>query len=344
MFKDADVIAAAPRSDDTAGSAPSIDISVVLPCYNEAQNVRPLFEAIRHIMDSLERSWEVVWVDDGSTDETYPRLAELSKRDGRVTVVRLRRNFGQTAALQAGFDAARGQIIVSMDADFQHDPQDIPVLIAKLEEGYDIVSGWRKARADHWLTRKLPSRVANHLMSKLSGVAIHDFGTTLKAYRRDVVENLELAPGHHRFIPALASAIGIRVTEVPIRNVVREKGKSNYGLGRILPVLFDLILIKFLLTYASRPMQLFGLLGFISFSLGFVLASGIAIAYYFGSLVIATHYGNLLLAVFLMLLGIQFFGIGLLAELTVRVYRRVTTRKLYTVRSLQRTDEAITRD
>ena len=314
----------------------ALEISVVIPCFNEAQNVQPLYDALIAVMDPLKRPWEVIFVDDGSSDDTHVRLRALAQKDTRVTVMRLRRNFGQTAALQAGFDIAAADIVVSLDADLQHDPKDIPPLIAKLEEGYDIVSGWRKDRVDDLFTRKLPSRIANRMMAMLSGVQIHDFGTTLKAYRRDVVKDLDLAPGYHRFIPALASAMGVRVTEIPIKNVLREGGKSNYGLRRILPVFFDLIVIKFLLSYLSRPMHLFGLLGFISFSFGFVLAAVLVVGYYLGYLIIAHHPGNLLLSVFLMLLGLQFFGIGLLAELNARIYRRVANRGLYTVRSVER--------
>ncbi len=316
-----------------------VEISVVIPCFNEAQNVRTLYDALVAVMGPLTRQWEVIFVDDGSADDTYERLRAMAQKDSRVTAIRLRRNFGQTAALQAGFDCAQADIVVSLDADLQHDPKDIPSLIAKLEEGYDIVSGWRANRVDNFWTRKLPSRIANRMMAMLSGVQIHDFGTTLKAYRRDVVRDLDLAPGYHRFIPALASAMGVRVTEIPIKNVLREGGKSNYGLRRVLPVFFDLIVIKFLLSYLSKPMHLFGLLGFISFGLGFTLAAGLVAGYYLGYLLMAHHTGNLLLSVFLMLLGLQFFGIGLLAELNARIYRRVSNRGLYTVRSVERASQ-----
>ena len=319
----------------------ALEISVVIPCYNEAKNVDFLYGCLTPVMQQIVRSWEIIFVDDGSSDETYSNLRTLSQKDDRVTVVRLRRNFGQTAALQAGFDAARGEIVVSMDADMQHDPTDIPLLLAKLQEGYDIVSGWRKSRVDALLTRKLPSRIANRIMSMLSGVQIHDFGTTLKAYRREVIKNLELAPGYHRFIPALASTMGVRVAEVPIKNTMREGGRSHYGLGRILPVFFDLIVIKFMLSYLSRPMQLFGILGFITFFVGFVIAAALVIGYYFGSLIIYDHQGNLLLSVFLMILGLQFFGIGLLAELSARIYRRVTNQTLYTIRSVERNSRPV---
>src|SRR5215469_9676131 len=203
--------------------------SIVVPLYNEAANVTPLYVRLTRVMEGLDEPYELVFVDDGSRDMTVGALSSIAENDSRVKVVVLRRNFGQTAALKAGFDAARGEVIISMDGDLQHDPEEIPSFVGKLEEGYDIVSGWRAQRRDWWLTRRLPSRIANWLVAKLSGVALHDFGTTFKAYRREVIQNVQLYGDLHRFIPALAAWSGARITEIPIKNPARRTVKSNYG-------------------------------------------------------------------------------------------------------------------
>src|SRR6266480_3270990 len=212
-------------------------------------------------MVDVGSSYEIVFVDDGSRDSTYKILSEIAATDSRVTVVRLRRNFGQTAGLKAGFDFARGEIIISMDGDLQHDPEEIPRFLEKIEEGYDLVSGWRHHRRDHWLMRQLPSRIANWMMAKLSGIDLHDFGTTFKAYRREIIQEIQLYGELHRFIPALASTTGAKIVEVPIENLERKSGKSNYGIGRTVRVFLDLLIVKFLLDYSTRPLQFFGLLG-----------------------------------------------------------------------------------
>src|SRR5262245_52144277 len=233
----------------------TIRYSITVPLYNEEDNVWPLYSQIVKTMDGVGESYEMLFVDDGSTDQTFEILSGISQADRRVVVIRLRKNFGQTAALKAGFDYARGQIIISMDGDLQHDPSEIPVFIAKLDEGYDIVSGWRRERKDAWLTRQLPSRTANWLLAKLSGVDLHDFGTTFKAYRREVLKDIQLYGELHRFIPALASWSGATIAEIPINNVNRRNGRSKYGLSRTLTVLLDLICIKFLLDYSTKPLQ-----------------------------------------------------------------------------------------
>src|SRR6201982_1251187 len=243
--------------------------SIVVPLHDEQENVTELYDRLKAVMEVNGESFEIVLVDDGSRDRTFDLLREIAAVDSRVTVVKLRRNFGQTSALSAGFDHARGDYILAMDGDLQHDPADIPLFLEKIAEGYDIVSGWRKVRVDNFWLRRFPSRCANWLMAKLSGVDIHDFGTTFKADRREILEQVPLYGEMHRFIPALASWHGASIVEVPIRNVNRERGVSHYGLSRTLRVFFDLITIRFLLKYMSRPLHFFGSFGaFSSFTGG----------------------------------------------------------------------------
>src|ERR1700683_1519110 len=246
--------------------------SIVVPFQNEEENVTVLYARLKQVMEQIGDSFELVLVDDGSTDRTYKLLEEIAAVDSRVLVVKLRRNFGQTSALAAGFDHASSEFILALDGDLQHDPNDIPAFLEKLEEGYDVVSGWRKERIDNVVMRRIPSRCANWLMARLSGVDIHDFGTTFKAYRREVIQNIPLYGEMHRFIPALASWYGASICEVPIRNVNRERGRSHYGLGRTFRVFFDLLTIRFLLRYMSRPLHFFGGFG----ALGIVMGSFIS--------------------------------------------------------------------
>src|SRR6202158_4108664 len=224
-------------------------LSIVIPIHNEEPSILPLYDRLTAVLEPLQKQYEIIFVDDASTDRSFDLLANLVETDPRLKVIRLRRNFGQTAALSAGFDEAQGNVIVSLDGDLQHDPEDIPALLKKVEEGYDIASGWRKNRIDNAVTRKIPSRIANWVMAKVSGVELHDFGTTFKAYRAEILKDIHLYGELHRFIPALASFYGARVAEVPIQNIVRPSGSSHYGLGRTLHVLFDIVTIKFLLTY-----------------------------------------------------------------------------------------------
>src|SRR3989441_7934724 len=235
--------------------------SIVVPLHNEQENVTDLYDRLKAVMEANGESFEIVLVDDGSIDGTFPLLREIAAVDSRVTVVKLRRNFGQTAGLAAGFDHARGEYIIAMDGDLQHDPADIPLFLEKIGEGYDIVSGWRKNRVDNFWLRRFPSRCANWLMAKFSGVDIHDFGTTFKAYRREILEQVPLYGELHRFIPALASWHGATIIEVPIKNVNRERGASHYGISRTFRVFFDLITIRFLLRYLARPLHFFGTVG-----------------------------------------------------------------------------------
>ena len=296
--------------------------SIVVPFHNEEENVTVLYARLKQVMEQFDDLFELVLVDDGSNDRTYRLLEEIAAVDSRVLVVKLRRNFGQTSAMAAGFDHASGDYILAMDGDLQHDPCDIPAFLEKLDEGYDVVSGWRKTRIDSFILRRFPSICANKLMAWLSGVQIHDFGTTFKAYRREVIQNIPLYGELHRFIPALASWYGASICEVPIRNVNRERGKSHYGLGRTFRVVFDLMTIRFLLKYMSRPMHFFGSLGL----LGMATGSAISLAL-LGSKVLHPqqsmmdlHGPMFVLGAVLIIAGIQMLAIGLLGELGVRHY------------------------
>lgn len=307
--------------------------SIVVPLFNEQENVPQLYVKIIDVMDSIGESYEIVFVDDGSKDGTFRLLSEISADDARVVVVRLRRNFGQTAALKAGFDHSRGEIIISMDGDLQHDPAEIPRFIEKIKEGYDIVSGWRVERTDHWLMRQLPSRVANWIMAKLSRVPLHDFGTTFKAYRREILSEIHLYGELHRFIPALASWAGASVAEVPITNIRRINGKSNYGISRTIRVFLDLLSVKFLLDYSTRPLQLFGLPGLACLMIGCGIGFWLIIEKLVTRLdVIATHGPLLLMAAVLVIGGIGFIAIGLIGELLARTYYESQDKPVYTVR------------
>lgn len=307
--------------------------SIVVPFHNEEENVTVLYARLKQVMEQVGDSFELVLVDDGSSDRTYKLLEEIAAVDSRVLVVKLRRNFGQTPALAAGFDHASGDFIFAMDGDLQHDPNEIPHFIEKLEEGYDVVSGWRKERIDNFVMRRIPSRCANWLMAKLSDVDIHDFGTTYKAYRREVIHNIPLYGEMHRFIPALASWYGASICEIPIKNVHRERGKSHYGIGRTFRVFFDLLTIRFLLKYLSRPLHFFGSFGALSIMLG-----GIFSALLLGMKIANPHqhvmdeHGPLfVIAGVLIVAGIQLLAIGLLGELQVRHYHTGQHRVPYAI-------------
>lgn len=310
--------------------------SVVVPFYNEQDNVMPLYTRLMAVMESTD-SFEMIFIDDGSTDGTFHLLSEISNIDRRVVVLRLRRNFGQTAALAAGFDHATGDYVIAMDGDLQDQPEDIPRLLAKLNEGYDIVSGWRK-REENFLLRKMPSRCANWLIAKLSGVPIHDFGTTFKVYRRELLAQVPLYAQFHRFIPALASSFSASICEVPVQQKRRAAGKSKYGIGRVFPVLLDLITIKFLLQYLNRPMHLFGSLGLIGITSGLTLAGILAyIKFGHGVAILEKHGPALLFASVLFLGGIQLLAIGLLGELQVRHHHQGAGRRtLYMIKNILR--------
>ena len=306
--------------------------SIVIPLHNEQDNVTDLYDRLKVVMEGHGESFEIVLVDDGSKDHTFAMLREIAAVDSRVTVVKLRRNFGQTAGLAAGFDHARGEYIIAMDGDLQHDPNDIPLFLEKIAAGYDIVSGWRKVRVDNFWMRRIPSRIANWMMAKLSGVDIHDFGTTFKAYRREILEQVPLYGELHRFIPALASWHGASIIEVPIRNVNRERGLSHYGISRTFRVFFDLITIRFLLRYLSRPLHFFGTVGMLSILTGFSVAGWLGVQkLFYGSHLLVEHGPLMIFGAVLFLAGLNMLAVGLLGEMQVRHYHEPTRRAPYSV-------------
>ncbi len=311
-------------------------ISVVIPVHNEEPALLPLYDRLTAVLAAVGRPYEIIFVDDASTDRSFELLANLAETDSRLKVVRLRRNFGQTAALAAGFHEAGGEVVISMDGDLQHAPEDIPALLRKIDEGYDIASGWRKVRVDNALTRRLPSRIANWMMAKVSGVALHDFGTTFKAYRAEVLKDINLYGELHRFIPALATFYGARIAEVPIQNVPRTAGGSHYGLGRTLHVLFDIITIKFLLSYFTRPMHLFGKLGLTSFLLGGGVLGWLGFHKLMTGEMLMQNHGPLMMTGGLLLLaGLMMFSTGVLGEMLMRVYFESQGRRIYAVREIR---------
>ncbi len=298
-----------------------VKYSIVIPLHNEQENVAELYGRLKAVMEAQPEPFELILVDDGSTDRTFHLLREIVSMDSRVVVVKLRRNFGQTPALAAGFDHASGEYVIAMDGDLQHDPADIPRFLEKLAEGYDIVSGWRKERIDNLWLRRIPSRCANWLMAKLSGVDIHDFGTTFKAYRRDLLSQVPLYGELHRFIPALASWHGATISEIPIKNTVRERGASHYGLGRTFRVFFDLITIRFLLRYLSRPLHFFGAIGMASNLAGLGIALFLMLTKLItGGSIMAEHGPLMIFAAVLIIAGVQMLALGLLGELHVHHY------------------------
>ncbi len=306
-------------------------ISIVIPCFNEEKSLEPLVEKIRDVMSRITESYEIIIVDDGSTDRSTERIKNLSLRYTSVKGLRLKRNFGQTAALACGFHYAKGEIIVTMDADLQNDPEDIPILLEKINQGYDVVSGWRINRKDNFLTRILPSKIANYLIGKITGIKLHDYGCSLKAYRSEVIKNMELYGELHRFIPALAKIQGAEITEVPVQHHPRIHGKSKYTLSRTFRVLLDLILVKFLLSYSTRPIHFFGAAGLLFSSIGFL------ICLYLGSMKILYAYSIggrplLLLGILLITTGIQLLTIGILSEIQIRTYFESQKKPIYAVK------------
>jgi glycosyltransferase involved in cell wall biosynthesis len=306
--------------------------SVVIPLHNEEENINDLYASLKSVMEGCGESFELILVDDGSSDRSFHLLGEIAAIDSRVTVVRLRRNFGQTAGLAAGFDHARGEYVIAMDGDLQHDPADIPLFLEKITEGYDIVSGWRKNRVDNFWLRRIPSRCANWLMAKFSGVDIHDFGTTFKAYRREILEQVPLYGELHRFIPALASWHGATICEIPISNVNRQRGASHYGISRTFRVFFDLLTIRFLLRYLSRPLHFFGTVGMLSILSGSGIATWLIIEKFVRHVDAMFIHGPLMMfASVLLLAGLNLLAIGLLGEMQVRHYHEPTRRTPYSV-------------
>lgn len=310
-------------------------LSIVIPIHNEEPSILPLYDRLTIVLESVQKPYEIIFVDDASTDRSFDLLANLVETDARLKVVRLRRNFGQTAALSAGFDEAQGNIIISLDGDLQHAPEDIPALLTKIEEGYDIASGWRKERVDNAITRRLPSRIANWLMAKSSGVALRDFGTTFKAYRAEVLKDINLYGELHRFIPALASFYGARIAEVPIRNTPRAAGDSHYGLGRTFNVMFDILTIKFLLKYFTRPMHFFGRLGFSALAVGSIILGAVSLPKLWGEAIMVNHGPLVILGALLLLGGLMMFSTGLLGEVLMRTYFESQGRRIYAVREVR---------
>lgn len=308
-------------------------VSIVIPIFNEKKSVRLLYSQLKNTLDDLGKSYEIIFIDDGSIDNSLSILKDIQGQDRSVRIIQFRRNFGQTAALSAGFDHSRGEIVITLDADLQNDPQDIPKLLAKVEEGFDIVSGWRKERKDTLLSRRIPSIFANRLISWLTGVKLHDYGCTLKAYKKEVVKNLNLYGEMHRFIPALASWSGISIAEVPVSHHYRRHGRSKYGLTRVVRVILDMITVKFLLSFSTKPIQIFGLWGILSLFLGAI--SGAAVI-----LIKITHgidmTGNplLYLAVLCSIVGTQFIMMGLLGEILVRIYHESQKKPIYVVKEI----------
>jgi glycosyltransferase involved in cell wall biosynthesis len=310
-----------------------MDLSIVIPLYNEEENIEPLYEKLKAALDGAGREYEIIIVDDGSTDRSFEVLKRLHEDDRLLKVIRFRRNFGQTAAFAAGFDRSQGQVVITMDADLQNDPADIPLLLEKIEEGYDVVSGWRLHRQDPFLTRRLPSMMANRLISQVTGVHLHDYGCSLKAYRREVVKNVQLYGELHRFVPAIANWMGVSVAEVPVRHYARRFGRSKYGLSRTARVLLDLLTVRFLLSYSTRPIHIFGGLGLISFVAGIGLGGYLS----YVKFVLGQNIGDrplLLLAILLMVMGVQLISIGLLGELVVRTYYEALGKPIYAVREV----------
>jgi glycosyltransferase involved in cell wall biosynthesis len=311
------------------------ELSIVLPIYNEAENISRLYPELVSALEATRRSFEIIAVDDGSHDDSFPQLKALCANDERLRVVRFRRNFGQTAAFAAGFDRAQGDVVITMDADLQNDPADITQLLAKIDEGYDVVSGWRQERWKEgvltFFTRRIPSATANWLISRVTGVYLHDYGCALKAYRRDVIREIRLYGDLHRFIPAIASYFGVRIAEVPVSYRPRQFGQSKYGIGRTVRVLLDLLTVRFLLSYSTRPIHIFGLLGLLSIVLGVgigIYLTAIKVLY---SAALAER-PLLLFGILLVMVGVQLVTMGLLGEMVVRTYYESQGKHIYAVR------------
>ncbi|NPB05940.1 MAG: glycosyltransferase family 2 protein [Aquificae bacterium] len=294
-------------------------LSVVIPVYNEEENVEELYRELKEVLEKLGLDYEIIFVNDGSTDRTPQILDELARRDPKVKVVHFRKNYGQTAAMYAGFQYAEGDVVITMDGDLQNDPRDIPKLLEKIEEGYDVVSGWRKDRKDPFLTRILPSKVANWIISKVTGVHLHDYGCTLKAYRKEVAKNFRLYGDMHRFLPAVAKSFGAKITEVVVNHRPRLRGKSKYGIGRTVRVLLDIFLVKFLNDYLNKPLYAFGGVGLLLMALGFLIMLYLTVE----KLVFGADIGGrplLILGVLLFLSGLQLLSTGIVAEVVIRTY------------------------
>ncbi|MCW5202913.1 MAG: glycosyltransferase family 2 protein [Candidatus Electrothrix communis] len=306
-------------------------LSIVIPIYNEEENVNLLYDELKGVLKTIEHEHEIVFIDDGSSDASLSLLEKIQQQDKTVVVVSFRRNFGQTAAMSAGFDYATGDVIVTMDGDMQNDPHDIPIFLQKMEEGYELVSGWRHDRQDPFLNRRLPSMIANKIISVVTGVHLHDYGCTLKTFRKEITQGIRLYGEMHRFIPAIASGVGGKITEVKANHRPRRFGTSKYGISRTLRVVLDLMTVKFLLSYATRPIHVFGTLGLVSGGSGFLIALIMTAQRMFFDVPMANR-PLLLLAILLILMGMQFIYMGLLGELQVRTYHESQKKPIYVVR------------
>src|SRR5215831_321310 len=312
-----------------------VELSVVIPIRNEAPALEELYRELTERLTAWGRPYEILFVDDGSTDESFDILGRLQARDSRLRVIRYRRNFGQTAAFAAGFDHARGRFIVTMDGDLQNDPSDIPAMVAALERGYDVVCGWRKDRKDPLVSRRLPSTIANAIISAVTGVHLHDYGCSLKVFRAEIVKPMKLYGEMHRFLPAIASEQTASITEMPVNHRARRHGRSKYGIGRTVRVILDLLTVKFLLTYSTRPLQLFGLIG------GSMTLAGAAISAYLAferlreQISLNAHQPLLLLGVVLIMTGVQLMTLGLLAEIQARTYHESQNKPIYVIREIR---------
>ena len=327
------IAASAAAAGIFADRARAPQLSVIIPVYNEEESLGRLYEKVTQALAPLNKSWELILVDDGSRDRSFEILKELAARDKRIKVVRFVRNFGQTAALSAGIDYADGDIIIPMDADLQNDPVDIARLLDKLDEGFDVVSGWRKDRKDEYFTRLLPSWAANKMISVISGVALHDYGCSLKAYRREVIKDVRLYGEMHRFVPIYATWMGARVAEIPVTHHAREFGQSKYGLSRTFKVVLDLLTVKFLSSYATKPIHVFGMIGLGSFFFAFAgFAWMIVLKLFCDTSFIETPLPVLVTMFFM--LGVQFIMMGLLAEIMVRTYHEAQGKLIYKVRTV----------
>ncbi len=318
---------------NTQGKDKKVDLSIVIPIYNEEENLPILYEKLKEVLDKLGKRYEIIFVNDGSTDRSWEIIKQLAEKDPHVVGVNFRRNYGQTAAMSAGFDMARGEVIITMDGDLQNDPTDIPRLLEEMDKGYDIVSGWRKDRKDAFISRTLPSRIANWLISKVTGVHLHDYGCSLKAYKADVAKNLDYYGEMHRFLPALAKPVGAKVTELPVKHHPRMYGKSKYGISRTFKVILDLFLVKFLLDYRTKPLRVFGGTGLILFTIG----SLILLYLVFVKLFMGEDIGNRPLLIFgtlLVLSGIQLISTGIVAELITRTYYESQNKRPYLIKEV----------
>ena len=310
-----------------------LDVSVVVPVYNEEDSISEMYGQLTEVLSQLGRTYEILVIDDGSADRSYELLKELHEKDKHVRVIRFRRNFGQTAAFSAGFTHARGDVIITIDADLQNDPADIPKLLAKIDEGYDVVSGWRIDRKDPLISRRLPSMIANRLISETTSVRLHDYGCSLKAYRSEVAKNVNLYGEMHRFIPAIASWMGTRTAEIPVNHRAREFGKSKYGISRTIRVFLDMLTVRFLLSYATRPLHVFGLIGLATSGAGFLIGLYLAVV----KIIFAQDIGSrplLMLAVLLIVIGVQMITMGLLGEMVARTYHEAQDKRIYVIREI----------